>query len=552
MKNCSLLADYLKLHYFDNIVITSKALENIKHDANSGLVEIVAFVKEHNKIGYKESALVASAIYRNGVAYVADNTVLSYGVYRYDLKEFITTNNLAEGIAYSNVIDYTNLEFEILSLDDESAKVRAKLVITFHSSEKLELISDIFRLKTAIIDRTTLQKLNDTLIELTKDFQDLVYSVTKNYQIEKCYLVQDRDDTITKLQYKDPYILEENCDLTNEYLVSNSASTVNIGLIHTNNGDISEARGILIDRIYFKINEETVLLEECTKQIIENSTEEYEATRRLVKLLESDFESYEEEVYLNPRLDKRCKLVAGSSEISMDIHFDITSMANREIEITSTISVEKYGEDSVEAFKQTDKINFKELDKKYYINLLYKIIEQTEKIIDDEMSMAEHQACIEFSEMYKFYNQNSDIPVSEYNIEINNTLDLVGIGTKVSKLAIMGAKIKKFNDNITLAVAADKLYVFCNSDTELHIRLIAHAEVADSIKYKELDSDSSARAIVPVIKSALALAAGYTYLYFHTQPNKVALNIIANGGIVVHVNKLRRWTRDECCGDIKL
>lgn len=552
MKTCSLLADYLKLHYFDNIVITSKALENIKHNANSGLVEIVTFVKEYARIGHKDSALVASAIYRNGVAYVADNTILSYGIYRYDLKEFITTNNLAEGITNSSVIDYTNLEFEIISLDDDFAKVRAKLVITFHSSEKLELLSDVFRLKTAIIDITTLKKLNDTLIELTKDFQELVYSVVKDYPIVNCYYLQNRDDTITKSQYSSPYVLEENCELTNEYLVSNSATNVNMGLIHINNGDRSEVRSISIDRIYFKINEETELLKECTKRIIEDSTEEYEAMRRLVRLLEREFESYEEEVYLNPGLDKRCKIVAGSSEISMGICFDITSIANREIEITSIISIKRYGKESVEAFKQTDKINFKELDKEYYLDLLYKIIEQTEQIIDDEMSMAEHQACIEFSEMYKFYIQNSDIPVSKCNIEINNALDLVGIGTKLSKLVIMGAKTKKFNDNIALAVAADKLYVFCNSDTELHIRLTAHAEVAAGINYKELDIDSSARAIVPVIKSALMFAAGYTYLYFHTQPNKIDVNTITNGGLVVHVNELQRWTGDKCCGDIKL
>lgn len=554
MKTCSLLADYLKSQYFDNIVITSKALENIKHDANSGLVEIVAFVKEYAKRPYPTNALVASAIYRNGVAYVANDNILSYNEkLRDNLKEFIKANNLTEGIAYSNVIDYTNLEFEMLSLDDESAKVRAKLVITFHSREKLELISDVFRLKTAIIDIASLRNLNDTLIELTRDFQDIIYSVARDYPIVNCYHLQSHDDTLTERQYGSPYILEENCELTSDYLVGNHASAINIDLIHINNGEISEAYGLSLDRIHFIINNETEMLKECTKQIIADKSESIAATNRIAKLLEEDFVEHEE-MYLNPGLDKRCKIVAGSSEISTNIYFDISRMTNREIEINSIISLQRYGEEPIKAFKQTDKIKLDELDKNYYMDLLYKIRDQIDKIIGDEVSMAEHRACVEFSEMYKFYRQSSSISVSEFSIEINNSLDLVSIGSRLSKLAIMGAKIEKFNDNITLAVAADKLYVFCNSDTELHIRLTAHAAVVDSINYKELDSDNSARAIVPVIKSALFLAAGYDYSSIQKKPNEIKVNIITNGngGLVAHVNKLRRWTHDEACGDIRL
>ncbi len=554
MKTCSLLSEYLKSQYFDNIVLTSKALENIKHNANSGLVEIVTFVKEYAKRPYPTNALVAPAVYRNGVAYVANDNILSLNeTLRYNIKEFIKANNLTEGIAYSNVIDYTNLEFEILSLDDEYAKVRAKLAITFHSREKLEIISDVFRLKTAIIDITTLRNLNDTLIELTRDFQDIIYSVVKDYPIVNCYYLQSHDDTLTKSQYSSPYVLEENCELTNEYLVSNHESGINIDIIHYNNGEISEAYGISLDRIQFIIDNETEMLKECTKKIIADKSERFKAASRIVKLLEEDFEVCEE-MYLSPGLDKRCKIVAGSSEISTDVYFDISRVASREIEINSVVSVRRYGEEPIEAFKQTDKIKLKELDKNYYLDLLYKIRDQIEEIIDAEMSMAEHQACIEFSEIYKFYIQNSNIPVSECHLEINNALDLVSIGTKLSKLVIIGAKIKKFNDNITLAVAADKLYVFCNSDTEMHIRLTAHAAVVDNINYKELDRDSSARVIVPVMKSALLLAAGYDYSSIQKKPNKIDVNIITNGngGLIVHVNKLRRWTRDECCGDIKL
>lgn len=554
MKTCSLLADYLKSQYFDNIVITSKALENIKHDANSGLVEIVAFVKEYAKRPYPTNALVASAIYRNGVAYVANDNILSLNeTLRYNLKEFIKANNLTEGIAYSNVIDYTNLEFEILSLDDESAKVRAKLVITFHSREKLELISDVFRLKTAIIDITSLRELNNTMIELTRDFQDIIYSIARDYPIVNCYHLQSHDDTLTERQYDSPYILEENCELTSDYLVGNHASAINIDLIHYNNGETSEAYGLSLDRIHFIINNETDMLKECTKQIIADKSERLTATSRIAKILEEDFVEHEE-MYLTPELDKRCKIVAGSSEISTNIYFDISHMINREIEINSIISLQRYGEEPIKAFKQTDKIKLDELDKNYYMDLLYKIRDQIDKIIGDEVSMAEHRACVEFSEMYKFYRQSSSISVSEFSIEINNSLDLVSIGSRLSKLAIMGAKIEKFNDNITLAVAADKLYVFCNSDTELNIRLTAHAAVVDSINYKELDSDSSARAIVPVIKSALFLAAGYDYSSIQKKPNEIKVNIITNcnGGLVAHVNKLRRWTHDEACGDIRL
>lgn len=554
MKTCSLLVDYLKSQYFDNIVITSKALENIKHDANSGLVEIVAFVKEYAKRPYPTNALVASAIYRNGVAYVANDNILSYNEkLRDNLREFIKANNLTEGIAYSNVIDYTNLEFEMLSLDDESAKVRAKLVITFHSREKLELVSDVFRLKTAIIDITSLRNLNDTLIELTRDFQDIIYSVAREYPIVNCYHLQSHDDTLAERQYDSPYILEENCELTSDYLVGNHASAINIDLIHINNGEISEAYGISLDRIHFIINNDTEMLKERTKQIIADKSESLAATNRIAKLLEEDFVEHEE-MYLTPELDKRCKIVAGSSEISTNIYFDISHMINREIEINSIISLQRYGEEPIKAFEQTDKIKLNELDKNYYMDLLYKIEDQIDKIIDDEVSMAEHRACIEFSEMYKFYRQSSSVSVSEFSIEINNSLDLVDIGSRLSKLVIMGAKIEKFNDNITLAVAADKLYVFCNSDTEMHIRLTAHAAVVDEINYKELDSDKSARAIVPVIKSALFLAAGYDYSSIQKKPNEIKVNIITNGNgmLVAHVNKLRRWTHDEACGDIRI
>ena len=554
MKTCALLADYLKSQYFDNIVITSKALENIKHDANSGLVEIVAFVKEYAKRPYPTNAIVASAIYRNGVAYVANDNILSYNEkLRDNLKEFIKANNLTEGIAYSNVIDYTNLEFEILSLDDESAKVRAKLVITFHSREKLELISDVFRLKTAIIDITSLRNLNDTLIELTRDFQDIIYSVARDYPIVNCYHLQSHDDTLTERQYGSPYILEENCELTSDYLVGNHASAIDIDLIHTNNGEISEAYGISLDRIHFIINNDTEILKERTKQIISNKSESLAATNRIAKLLEEDFVEHEE-MYLTPELDKRCKIVAGSSEISTNIYFDISHMTSREIEINSIISLQRYGEEPIKAFKQTDKIKLNELDKNYYMDLLCKIRDQIDKIINNETSMAEHRACIEFSEMYKFYRQSSSVSVSEFSIEINNSLDLVDIGSRLSKLVIMGAKIEKFNDNITLAVAADKLYVFCNSDTEMHIRLTAHAAAVDDINYKELDGDKSARVIVPVIKSALFLAAGYDYSSIQKKPNEIKVNIITNGngGLVAHVNKLRRWTHDEPCGDIRI